>query len=211
MKLTIFNVSMVDYGTYKCVAKNPRGETDGTIRLYGKFKITFYLWNMCKLRCRCLQTLFLVFGKWQNCNNRQKKEKNWEEMKEVERRWWIHQFGRCAFMHKFSCLLFRIKYIFIFCVCVCFWAIISSSCVPSCRTFIALRLNVLYAFVGMTKGIFILLLNWELWLKRKLFFFFFYANKAKKPLYYFDMSEIWLSGFLVFFFFAVFQNVIENI
>lgn len=36
MRLTIFSVSMVDYTTYKCVAKNPRGETDGSIRLYGK-------------------------------------------------------------------------------------------------------------------------------------------------------------------------------
>lgn len=76
MKLTIFSVSMADYGMYKvslkiqqhdcdklpsiffsieietvleinfpisifplsnqCVAKNPRGETDGTIRLYGE-------------------------------------------------------------------------------------------------------------------------------------------------------------------------------
>lgn len=37
MKLTISNVQKIDYGTYKCVAKNPRGETDGTIRLYCKF------------------------------------------------------------------------------------------------------------------------------------------------------------------------------
>ncbi|KAK7792612.1 hypothetical protein R5R35_009147 [Gryllus longicercus] len=34
MKLTINNIQERDYGTYKCVAKNPRGETDGTIRLY---------------------------------------------------------------------------------------------------------------------------------------------------------------------------------
>ncbi|XP_026465262.1 protein CEPU-1-like [Ctenocephalides felis] len=34
MKLTIMNIQHSDYGTYKCVAKNPRGETDGTIRLY---------------------------------------------------------------------------------------------------------------------------------------------------------------------------------
>lgn len=44
MKLTIFSVSMADYGMYKCVAKNPRGETDGTIRLYGKFKTKIYLY-----------------------------------------------------------------------------------------------------------------------------------------------------------------------
>lgn len=36
MKLTIFNVSKEDMGKYKCIAKNPRGETDGSIRLYGK-------------------------------------------------------------------------------------------------------------------------------------------------------------------------------
>ncbi|XP_055296835.1 lachesin-like [Sitodiplosis mosellana] len=34
MRLTISNVHKNDYGMYKCVAKNPRGETDGTIRLY---------------------------------------------------------------------------------------------------------------------------------------------------------------------------------
>ncbi|XP_031336375.1 lachesin-like [Photinus pyralis] len=34
MRLTINNIHQTDYGTYKCVAKNPRGETDGTIRLY---------------------------------------------------------------------------------------------------------------------------------------------------------------------------------
>ncbi|XP_050540599.1 lachesin-like isoform X2 [Daktulosphaira vitifoliae] len=34
MKLTIMDVSQTDYGVYKCVAKNSRGETDGTIRLY---------------------------------------------------------------------------------------------------------------------------------------------------------------------------------
>ncbi|XP_030748657.1 neurotrimin-like isoform X2 [Sitophilus oryzae] len=34
MRLTINNIQLSDYGIYKCVAKNPRGETDGTIRLY---------------------------------------------------------------------------------------------------------------------------------------------------------------------------------
>jgi len=36
MRLTINRVAKVDEGTYKCVAKNPRGETDGNIRLYSK-------------------------------------------------------------------------------------------------------------------------------------------------------------------------------
>ncbi|XP_014356151.1 lachesin [Papilio machaon] len=34
MKLLIRHIVTEDYGTYKCVAKNPRGESDGTIRLY---------------------------------------------------------------------------------------------------------------------------------------------------------------------------------
>ncbi|KAF7989828.1 hypothetical protein HCN44_008502 [Aphidius gifuensis] len=34
MTLTIFELEPQDYGSYKCVAKNPRGETDGIIRLY---------------------------------------------------------------------------------------------------------------------------------------------------------------------------------
>lgn len=37
MRLTITYVQKSDYGTYKCVSKNPRGETDGTIRLYCKY------------------------------------------------------------------------------------------------------------------------------------------------------------------------------
>lgn len=46
MKLTIINISSGDDGIYKCVAKNPRGETDGIIRLYGKHRpIT---WNLLK-------------------------------------------------------------------------------------------------------------------------------------------------------------------
>lgn len=47
MKLTIANVEKNDYGTYKCVAKNPRGETDGTIRLYCEF---FFLLLLCKFK-----------------------------------------------------------------------------------------------------------------------------------------------------------------
>lgn len=37
MRITINNIQQSDYGVYKCVAKNPRGETDGTIRLYSKY------------------------------------------------------------------------------------------------------------------------------------------------------------------------------
>lgn len=46
MRLTIFNVSELDYVTYKCVAKNPRGETDGSIRLYGKLSVFFFWLSM---------------------------------------------------------------------------------------------------------------------------------------------------------------------
>ncbi|XP_065084282.1 lachesin-like [Ochlerotatus camptorhynchus] len=34
MRLHISDVQQADYGIYKCIAKNPRGEADGTIRLY---------------------------------------------------------------------------------------------------------------------------------------------------------------------------------
>jgi len=50
MKLTINNIQERDYGTYKCVAKNPRGETDGTIRLYSEYTswITEYSVNILR-------------------------------------------------------------------------------------------------------------------------------------------------------------------
>lgn len=37
MRLTITEIQEADYGEYKCVAKNPRGETDGNIKIYGKW------------------------------------------------------------------------------------------------------------------------------------------------------------------------------
>lgn len=37
MRLTISNVDEQDENSYKCVAKNPRGESEGTIRLYCEY------------------------------------------------------------------------------------------------------------------------------------------------------------------------------
>ena len=39
MRLTIVNVSAEDFGSYRCVAKNSQGQTDGQIRLYGKLSV----------------------------------------------------------------------------------------------------------------------------------------------------------------------------
>ena len=36
LKLTVRHLTAKDYGPYRCVAKNPRGETDGTIKIYRK-------------------------------------------------------------------------------------------------------------------------------------------------------------------------------
>lgn len=46
MRLTIKSVEMQDFGSYRCVAKNSLGETDGVIKLYRKwFPInTFSSW-----------------------------------------------------------------------------------------------------------------------------------------------------------------------
>lgn len=37
MKLTIVDVNIDDFGTYKCMAKNSLGETDGSIKLYREY------------------------------------------------------------------------------------------------------------------------------------------------------------------------------
>lgn len=50
MRLTISYVQKHDYGMYKCVAKNPRGETDGTIRLYCKYsrcEVEHFFYALC--------------------------------------------------------------------------------------------------------------------------------------------------------------------
>lgn len=36
MKLTIKDINIADFGTYKCVVKNSLGETDGSIKVYRK-------------------------------------------------------------------------------------------------------------------------------------------------------------------------------
>lgn len=36
LKLTVRHLTAKDYGPYRCVARNPRGETDGTIKIYRK-------------------------------------------------------------------------------------------------------------------------------------------------------------------------------
>lgn len=38
MKLKIRNITHQDFGSYRCVAKNSLGETDGYIKLDGKFE-----------------------------------------------------------------------------------------------------------------------------------------------------------------------------
>lgn len=43
MKLRIRNITQQDFGSYRCVAKNSLGETDGYIKLDGKFIIEFSL------------------------------------------------------------------------------------------------------------------------------------------------------------------------
>lgn len=41
MRLHINSVTANDFGSYKCLAKNSLGETDGSIKLYSKFGLAF--------------------------------------------------------------------------------------------------------------------------------------------------------------------------
>jgi hypothetical protein len=50
MLLKIRSVKHSDFGSYKCVAKNSLGETDGVIKLDGKFSLT-----LCLLAAHCIQ------------------------------------------------------------------------------------------------------------------------------------------------------------
>lgn len=38
MKLTISSVSSSDFGSYKCVSRNSLGDTDGSIKVYRKYR-----------------------------------------------------------------------------------------------------------------------------------------------------------------------------
>ena len=44
LRLTIANVTDKDYGSYRCVAKNPFGEADGLIKLYRTSLNTTYIY-----------------------------------------------------------------------------------------------------------------------------------------------------------------------
>jgi hypothetical protein len=39
MRLNIKSVGLHDFGSYRCVAKNSLGDTDGTIKLYSEYKV----------------------------------------------------------------------------------------------------------------------------------------------------------------------------
>ncbi|XP_026680471.1 neurotrimin-like, partial [Diaphorina citri] len=45
MKLTIKAVTKQDFGAYKCVSKNSLGDTDGSIKLYGRYNALFLLYH----------------------------------------------------------------------------------------------------------------------------------------------------------------------
>lgn len=49
MRLTIRSFSPTDVGTYHCVSTNSLGRAEGTLRLYGKFKILLLLVRIPKL------------------------------------------------------------------------------------------------------------------------------------------------------------------
>lgn len=41
LTLKIVKVKKSDYGTYKCISKNSIGESEGVIRIHGKYSCTF--------------------------------------------------------------------------------------------------------------------------------------------------------------------------
>lgn len=58
MKLTIKEVDIGDFGTYKCVVKNSLGETDGSIKVYRKYRevafaLSFSCFHSYTTGCSC--------------------------------------------------------------------------------------------------------------------------------------------------------------
>jgi len=49
MILHIRRLQSTDFGGYKCISKNSIGDTEGTIRLYGKFTSSFLIENEIRL------------------------------------------------------------------------------------------------------------------------------------------------------------------
>lgn len=69
MKLTIKSVDASDFGSYKCVAKNSLGDTDGAIKLYRKHK--YCIFSLCFL----MLLLFLLLLTVKQKKNKSSKSK----------------------------------------------------------------------------------------------------------------------------------------
>ncbi|KAL1122099.1 hypothetical protein AAG570_003505 [Ranatra chinensis] len=48
MKLTVRNLTSKDFGSYRCISKNSLGETEGSIRLYGKHRFHYIIFTNSK-------------------------------------------------------------------------------------------------------------------------------------------------------------------
>lgn len=58
MKLTIVDVELSDFGSYKCMARNSLGETDGTIKLYRKYLLIYQYFSLQTIIC-CIFILLM--------------------------------------------------------------------------------------------------------------------------------------------------------
>lgn len=58
MKLTIKNLSVGDFGNYRCISKNSLGETEGSIRVYGKGVVEVGVKSALSLRNNLGFTMF---------------------------------------------------------------------------------------------------------------------------------------------------------
>lgn len=69
MKLTIRSVSAQDYGSYKCVAKNSLGETDGSIKLYRKYFLNLLYNKICKKKINKIIGAYAIIFRRNTKNN----------------------------------------------------------------------------------------------------------------------------------------------